>query len=130
MVFYLNISLTEIPNNGLKSDNFLLYYVKRSNKIILIDNNQIILSASLLLQSRSETEDDYGFIRHLVLNTYRKYLSKFRRDYGELIICNDSKNVWRKDFFPNYKKNRSDRQKNQNLIGVKSSMNFTPFVKR
>ena len=38
-------------------------------------------------------------------------MSKFRRDYGELIICNDSKNVWRKDFFPQYKKNRSERQK-------------------
>tara|TARA_R100001126_G_C4860701_1_gene167176 strand:+ start:123 stop:971 length:849 start_codon:yes stop_codon:yes gene_type:complete len=85
--------------------------VKRSNKIILIDNNQIILSSIFTAAKTAQSEDDYGFIRHLVLNTYRKYLSKFRRDYGELVICNDSKNVWRKDFFPQYKKNRSDRQK-------------------
>ena len=85
--------------------------MKRSDKIILIDNNQIILSSIFTAAKTAQTEDDYGFIRHLVLNTYRKYLSKFRRDYGELIICNDSKNVWRKDFFPQYKKNRSDRQK-------------------
>ena len=85
--------------------------MKRSNKIILIDNNQIILSSIFTAAKTAQTEDDYGFIRHLVLNTYRKYLSKFRRDYGELIICNDSKNVWRKDFFPQYKKNRSERQK-------------------
>ena len=85
--------------------------MKRSNEIILIDNNQIILSSIFTAAKTAQSEDDYGFIRHLVLNTYRKYLSKFRRDYGELIICNDSKNVWRKDFFPNYKKNRSDRQK-------------------
>ena len=85
--------------------------MKRSNEIILIDNNQIILSSIFTAAKTAQSEDDYGFIRHLVLNTYRKYLSKFRRDYGELIICNDSKNVWRKDFFPQYKKNRSDRQK-------------------
>ena len=85
--------------------------MKRSDKIILIDNNQIILSSIFTAAKTAQTEDDYGFIRHLVLNTYRKYLSKFRRDYGELIICNDSKNVWRKDFFPQYKRNRSERQK-------------------
>jgi len=85
--------------------------MKRSDKIILIDNNQIILSSIFTAAKTAQSEDDYGFIRHLVLNTYRKYLSKFRRDYGELVICNDSKNVWRKDFFPQYKKNRSDRQK-------------------
>ena len=89
----------------------MLYYVKRSDKIILIDNNQIILSSIFTAAKTAQSEDDYGFIRHLVLNTYRKYLSKFRRDYGELVICNDSKNVWRKDFFPQYKKNRSERQK-------------------
>ena len=85
--------------------------MKRSDKIILIDNNQIILSSIFTAAKTAQSEDDYGFIRHLVLNTYRKYLSKFRRDYGEFVICNDSKNVWRKDFFPQYKKNRSDRQK-------------------
>ena len=85
--------------------------MKRSNEIILIDNNQIILSSIFTAAKTAQSEEDYGFIRHLVLNTYRKYLSKFRRDYGELIICNDSKNVWRKDFFPQYKKNRSERQK-------------------
>ena len=85
--------------------------MKRSNEIILIDNNQIILSSIFTAAKTAQSENDYGFIRHLVLNTYRKYLSKFRRDYGELVICNDSKNVWRKDFFPQYKKNRSDRQK-------------------
>ena len=85
--------------------------MKRSNEIILIDNNQIILSSIFTAAKTAQSEEDYGFIRHLVLNTYRKYLSKFRRNYGELVICNDSKNVWRKDFFPQYKKNRSDRQK-------------------
>ncbi len=85
--------------------------MKRSNKIILIDNNQIILSSIFTAAKTAQSEEDYGFIRHLVLNTYRKYLSKFRKDYGEFVICNDSKNVWRKDFFPQYKRNRSERQK-------------------
>jgi len=34
------------------------------------------------------------------------YRSKFKSKYGELIICNDSTNYWRKEIFPLYKAKR------------------------
>ncbi len=51
----------------------------------------------------------------MTLNTYRLYRNKFRSNYGELIICNDSKNYWRKDIFPYYKHGRKSKLKNSEL---------------
>ncbi|SVD16636.1 uncharacterized protein METZ01_LOCUS369490, partial [marine metagenome] len=42
-------------------------------------------------------------LRPTVLNTLRIYRNKFTKEYGELILCCDDKNNWRKDIFPNYK---------------------------
>jgi len=42
-------------------------------------------------------------LRPTVLNTLRLYRNKFQSEYGELILCCDDKNNWRKDIFPNYK---------------------------
>lgn len=39
------------------------------------------------------------------------YRSKFKDEYGDLVICHDSSNCWRKDFFPEYKANRKQKQK-------------------
>ena len=91
--------------------------MKRSDKIILIDNNQIILSSIFTAAKTAQSEDDYGPIRP-VLNTYRKYFQSFS-DYGELIICNDSKMFGEKIFSKPRRTEANDR-KNQNLIGVKS----------
>jgi 5'-3' exonuclease len=55
------------------------------------------------------------YIRHMVLNTYRKYNSEFRGEYGQLVICNDSSNCWRKKIFPQYKQNRKKSQSNSDM---------------
>jgi hypothetical protein len=46
------------------------------------------------------------FLRHMILNAIRSVRSKFSEEYGELIICSDSFNYWRKELFPHYKANR------------------------
>ena len=75
------------------------------SEIILLDNNQIII-ASVFQSIKYNDNIDENFLRHLVLNTYRMYRSRFKNKYGELIICNDSSNYWRKEIFPLYKANR------------------------
>lgn len=60
-----------------------------------------------------ELNEDY--IRHMVLNTYRKYNSEFKAEYGQLVICNDSSNCWRKKIFPQYKQNRKKNQSNSDM---------------
>lgn len=47
-----------------------------------------------------------GMIRHMVLNSLRSYRSKFFTKYGELVICCDDKDYWRKKIFPQYKASR------------------------
>ena len=38
------------------------------------------------------------------------YKTQFEKEYGELVICHDSSNCWRKDFFKEYKANRKAKQ--------------------
>ena len=45
-------------------------------------------------------------------NSLRLYKTKFSKDYGDLVICCDDKNYWRKEIFPYYKAHRkADREK-------------------
>lgn len=51
-------------------------------------------------------------VRHMVLNSIRMYLNKFKDEYGELVIACDNRRYWRRDVFPYYKANRKkDRDK-------------------
>ena len=70
--------------------------------MILLDYSQIVI-ANVMMNKRSMSED---FVRHAVLNTIRMYHHKFRDEYGQLIVCCDAKDNWRKDVFKYYKAQR------------------------
>ena len=74
--------------------------------MILIDFTQIAIGSLMVALNRSDEDVDDALIRHLVLNNLRYYRSKFNEEYGELVICCDSKHYWRRDYFPHYKANR------------------------
>lgn len=81
--------------------------------MILIDNTQLLLS-SIFTQIHDVSILDEGIVRHIALNTYRHYRTKFRGKYGELVLCQDSGDCWRKGVFPLYKANRKkDREGNE-----------------
>lgn len=46
----------------------------------------------------------------MVLNSIRRINKKFKQEYGDLIICCDDRNYWRKDIQPYYKHRRKDNQ--------------------
>lgn len=73
--------------------------------MILIDYSAVSLGPILgrLNQGQEVTED---LIRHIVLNNLLNFKRKFGQKYGEIVICCDSPNPWRKQFFPYYKANR------------------------
>jgi hypothetical protein len=80
--------------------------------MILLDLNQVMISNLMMQLSVNNSELDENLIRHMVLNSIRMYKQKFSKDYGEMIICCDDKNYWRKDIFPYYKAHRKiDREK-------------------
>lgn len=74
--------------------------------MILLDNNQIIL-ANLFHTVKTSTDIQEDLLRHMVLNSYRLLRKHFKEEYGELVICHDSSNSWRKQFYPHYKANRA-----------------------
>ena len=81
--------------------------------MILVDLNQIIISNIMqeINSSRSGTNTlEPGLMKHMVLNTLRHYRQKFGEEYGELVICCDDKNYWRRDLFPYYKLHRKKQR--------------------
>jgi hypothetical protein len=77
--------------------------------MILIDNTQLLLS-TIFTQVRDISTIDEDMVRHIALNTYRMYRTKFKDKYGEIVLCQDA-NSWRRDVFPHYKANRKkDRE--------------------
>ena len=81
--------------------------------MILIDLNQVLIS-NLMQQINSNPKIalDENLIRHMVLNSLRSYVRQFKSKYGNVVICCDSKNYWRREYFPFYKSNRKkDREK-------------------
>jgi hypothetical protein len=79
--------------------------------MILLDLNQVMISNLMVQIQGGKAEVQEDLVRHMVLNSIRLYRQKFK-EYGELIICCDDKNYWRKDVFPYYKAHRkSDREK-------------------
>ena len=51
-------------------------------------------------------------VRHIALKSLAMYRKKYFNTYGELVLADDSYNVWRKDVFPYYKANRKKSRDN------------------
>ncbi len=75
--------------------------------MILVDMNQISLASVMMhLNITKRNSVEGGMVRHMILNSLRMYRQMFFEDYGELVICYDSKHYWRRDIFPQYKAGR------------------------
>lgn len=75
--------------------------------MILVDLNQVMISNLMAqIHGRGDVDVDEGLLRHMVLNAIRSYRNKFSEEYGELVICCDDTNNWRKKSFPYYKAHR------------------------
>ena len=83
--------------------------------MILIDLNQVMISNIMAqIGNHHNAEIDENMVRHMILNTLRSLRMKFKNEYGELVICADDKNYWRKRVYPYYKASRKrDRDKSE-----------------
>ena len=73
--------------------------------MILVDLNQVLIS-NFMAQTRGQSAPNIDIFRHMVLNSIRGYNLKFKKEYGQQILCADSANPWRRELFPNYKYQR------------------------
>ena len=72
--------------------------------MILVDMNQISLASMMMhLHMSKIKEPDGNMVRHMILNSLRMYRTRFSSEFGELVLCYDSKHYWRRDYFPEYK---------------------------
>ena len=73
---------------------------------VLVDYNQVFISGLMRQPNLMKKGVQIDLVRHIVLNQIRMYRSKYNKKYGELVICCDNRNYWRKTVFPFYKANR------------------------
>ena len=78
--------------------------------MILLDYSSIAMS-SLMVQL-DKYDDEPEMIRHMIFNILRKWNVTHRDEFGEMIVCFDSKNNWRREVFPEYKASRRKTRKN------------------
>lgn len=78
--------------------------------MILLDYSSVVMSS--IIPKIDEFEDKIDLIRHQIFNLIRYYNVQYRDDYGQLVICCDAGNNWRKDEFPLYKANRKKNRDN------------------
>lgn len=80
---------------------------------LLVDLNQVMLSG-LLSQVKPKEKLEEDLIRHIITNTLRANIKKFK-EYGEVILCCDARNYWRKDVYPYYKAHRKENREKSPL---------------
>ena len=89
--------------------------------MILVDMSQIMM-ASIMMQMHmsKKSEPDEELVRHMILNSLRMYRTRFLSEFGEMVLCYDSRHYWRRDYFPEYKhsrrKSRGTDDKNWDII--------------
>ena len=79
--------------------------------MILIDYSQIAISniAVQLAMSRDKNVLSPNMVRHMILNSIRGFVHRFKNDYpGQIILCIDGPTPWRRDIFEHYKAKRRE----------------------
>jgi hypothetical protein len=82
--------------------------------MIIFDYNQVAIS-NLMEQigSSPKATIDESLVRHMILNTMRTYIKRFKATHGpEVVIACDNRHYWRRDVFVNYKSNRKKAREN------------------
>tara|TARA_Y100000310_G_scaffold311107_1_gene357088 strand:+ start:2096 stop:2941 length:846 start_codon:yes stop_codon:yes gene_type:complete len=94
--------------------------------MILVDMNQISMASMMMhLHLNKSKEIDEKMVRHMILNSLRMYRTRFSSEFGELVLCYDSKHYWRRDYFPQYKSGRkkSREKSDHNWEAIFSCLN-------
>ena len=83
--------------------------------MILIDYSQVAISniAVQLAMSKGKNVLSIPMVRHMILNSIRGYVHRFKSEYGnEVVICVDGPDPWRRDIFEQYKAKRREGRDN------------------
>jgi hypothetical protein len=72
-----------------------------------MDYSQVMLATLFAnIGNHTNIEMSEDLLRHMFLMSLKHNRKKFHEEYGEIVICCDGKNSWRREAFPYYKANR------------------------
>lgn len=82
---------------------------------VLMDYSQVILATLFVsIGNHTNVEISEDLVRHMFLTSLRSNRKKFVDEYGEMVICCDGKNSWRREAFSYYKASRrKNREKSE-----------------
>lgn len=83
--------------------------------MILIDFTQTIIAGLMAQMKMNDGEVSEDMLRHMIINSVRNYQKKYARDYGEIVLCTDAANPWRRDYYPLYKAGRKKTREASDL---------------
>lgn len=84
--------------------------------MIIVDLQQVMISNFMVqIGKHTNIKIDEDLLRHMILNSIRKYNYKFRNKYGEMVIACDDKKQWRKSIYPYYKASRKKSREKSDL---------------
>ena len=63
----------------------------------------------------NDGEMSEDLLRHMIINSLRNYQKRYAEEYGEMVLCTDAANPWRRDFYPHYKANRKKARDNDDM---------------
>ena len=74
--------------------------------MILIDFTQTIIAGLMVQLKLNDGQLSEDKLRPMIINSIRNYQKRYARDYGEIVLCTDASNPWRREYYPQYKANR------------------------
>jgi hypothetical protein len=84
-----------------------MFYFYWRIKIIIFDYQQVAISNLMEQIGSSKGLIDENLVRHMILNTIRTYVKKFKSTHGpEVVIACDNRHYWRREVYPQYKAGR------------------------
>ena len=83
--------------------------------MILIDFTQTIIAGLMAQLKSNDGEINENMLRHMILNSLRNYQKRYQGEYGEIVLCTDAGDQWRRDFFPLYKANRKKSREQSDM---------------
>lgn len=97
--------------------------------MILIDYSQVSLANILSFKKELMSGDEKAttdLIRHATLSTIKAYKKKYKKEFGEIVICCDGRKYWRREYFEFYK---ASRKKNREASDLDWGMIFDTLGK-
>lgn len=90
-------------------DGFLELDNDKLTGLLIVDFSQIVIS-TIQATFRPQEELSVDLIRHVVLNSIRSNILRYRREYPDIVLATDRGPYWRKRIASYYKGNRSKQR--------------------